>query len=575
MYRDRGITPPQPSLALTGSRVDEIMALRKTKLKKQQEAVDRTGRSRAAAQDRIKLVRQNIAAKAPVLPPKSTVPPLVPLSSRTHDVISIAGMLEYDEEVKEARKKGFEPPTALVTIPLPPKAPALTVLGGHVVVQGSTREKEVEKNIVDNLTAAGTKAAAAIQAPQSTAAAEAQIAADTQRQLAEQMRNDQLEREEQAKDDAEALVDLQKVEEVAVASRAIINRDLAKNVSPYAEYSQSQLDALKLTHFDAWATELDKRKKKRLADTLNEFMGKDYGKSTVSDKRKREIEAYVATPVSAGYERDIRAKRQRRLEDKPITQFTVAERERQQRQRQLTGQAATAQTRAAAATAQREAGQRRATATGAKAKATRAEAGAAGERAVVSAVEAAKKTFMALSPLDKGALKPPESIKTDQAVIQRADENRELLKNAKSGSTGQSYDSKNDVFDAFVAQSTDRKELETMIDRLRPLVSKGGHTSAGKKENKAIRSRIVKLDRRLNKVLSGHVTRSVTSGLKRSEPIATKGKRERSDRPSKRAKSSKKPGARHKKPKTGGARAKKKVRVQAQPKAAGHEAYFI
>ena len=574
MYRDRGITPPQPQLALTGTRLDEV--LRKKKLKDQQDAAAKVERHRAEAEARIKRVRKRVAAKAPILPPKpiSLMPTHVPLSSRTHDVISIAEILQHEEEVKQARLKGLPPPpTAHVTVPLRPVAPALTVVGGHVVIQGSKEETAAEEKTVASLVAAGTTVADVIQAPQSTSAREAEIHADTQRKLAEQMRLAQLEKDEQAKDDAEALQDLRKTEEVALASRAIINRDLAKTISPYSEYSQSQLDALKQTNFDAWATELSARKKKRLAATLEQFMAKDYGKSNVSDKRKREIQASVA--VSAEFERGVRAKRQKRLVDTPITEFTAAERDRQQRQRELTGKAAAVGTRAAAATRARETGELRATETGAKAAATREQTGAAKERAATSAVESAKKTFMALSPLDSGAMKPPESIKNDQAVIQRADENRELLKNAKSEGTGQSYDSPNDLFDAFVDQSTTRKELEKVIHRIRPLLTKGGHTAAGRRDTIKLRKRLVKLNRRLDKVISGHITRSVTSGLKRASPTLSLGKRTkpREKKKPKVAKSSKRP--RRTNPKAGGFSSKKTKGVKKTTQPAGHERYFI
>jgi hypothetical protein len=576
MYRDRGITPPQPSLALTGTRLDEVIVLRKKKLKDQQEAAAKIERHRAEAEARIKRVRKRVAAKAPILPPKpiSLMPTHVPLSSRTHDVISIAEILQHEEEVKQARLKGLPPPpTAHVTVPLRPVAPALTVVGGHVVIQGSKEETAAEEKTVASLVVAGTTVADVIQAPQSTSAREAEIHADTQRKLAEQMRLAQLEKDEQAKDDAEALQDLRKTEEVALASSAIINRDLAKTISPYSEYSQSQLDALKQTNFDAWATELSARKKKRLAATLEQFMAKDYGKSNVSDKRKREIQASVA--VSAEFERGVRAKRQKRLVDTPITEFTAAERDRQQRQRELTGKAAAVGTRAAAATRARETGELRATETGAKAAATREQTGAAKERAATSAVESAKKTFMALSPLDSGAMKPPESIKNDQAVIQRADENRELLKNAKSEGTGQSYDSPNDLFDAFVDQSTTRKELEKVIHRIRPLLTKGGHTAAGRRDTIKLRKRLVKLNRRLDKVISGHVTRSVTSGLKRASPTLSLGKRTkpREKKKPKVAKSSKRP--RRTNPKAGGFSSKKTKGVKKTTQPAGHERYFI
>ena len=85
----------------------------------------------------------------------------------------------------------------------------------------------------------------------------------------------------------------------------------------------------------------------------------------------------------------------------------------------------------------------------------------------------------------------------------------------------------------------------------------------------------MKLNRRLEKVISGHVTRSVTAGLKRAQPSVSLGKRAkpREKKKPKVAKSSKRPKASN--PAASGFSSKKTKSVKQPAQPASHERYFV
>ena len=384
---------------------------------------------------------------------------------------------------------------------------------------------------------AGVREADIVQAPASVAAKEAELAADTQRQLAEQLRLRQLEKDQQEKDSAEAVNDLRRAEETLVASHAIITRDLGETKSPYGAYTRDQLKELQKTDPDAWANELTARSTRARKTAIEQFLKADYGTSTVTPKRRREIEGMVyGTGPTAAFEEDVRATQRRRVAGygEP-TVTSESERARRAREEELSRQEASVGARKTAATQARQAGERVATEAGTSAAATRAEATATGESAAALTVKSTKKTYLALSPLDSGAMKPPTSIQEDPDVRARLDKNTELLQDATIDGAGKSWHSTKAEFKAFVDQSTDRKELQNVLHRLRPLLTQGGHTATGKRLNRELRSRMVQLNARLSKVIAGHFTRSVTSGLKRGQPVDPGTKRTRA-RPKKKPK---------------------------------------
>ena len=527
MYRDRGITPPQFELKLKGP--DPAKKMRD---------LDKAIRAKKHkdAKAKVRSVAASSAKKKPPLPPwKGPVAPTLPLSKRTFDTGAIADMLEKDKQAKKqkdahdeemaarAGATGLQPPQ-----PTPKAAPAskLRIVNSKVVVRGSQDEAAAETAIVNESLRAGREQTTAAQAPASTQAREASLRANTQRLLAQELALQTKEAEEAKIDADEALVDLQRTEEVAVASNSIIEKELdAMSATPYKDYTISQLDELRKTDQDAWATETYRRKQAKRLATTKAFLAADYGTSVLTDERKRELKSSIYKPVQpdASFVARMRARHAKRLKEEPVGPGVdpgIAI-----RRRELETKAERSRTARTAATSARQAGERAATETGATATSAREKAGAAGKRASATAEQAATKTYLALNPLDAGAVNPPASIKNVDSVKRRLRRNKKLLRTAKSQAVGQSFDSTKEQFDAFVDTSTNRKDLEQAISNLQPLIKTAGHTATGQDKTSEVRKRVGRLKTRLQGVIGGRYTASVTAGLKRPPVKPRSGKR--------------------------------------------------
>lgn len=134
-------------------------------------------------------------------------------------------------------------------------------------------------------------------------------------------------------------------------------------------------------------------------------------------------------------------------------------------------------------------------------------------QAAASRARADKDKFKRMNPLDASARRLPTSLQSDPEMVRLRDRRESLVTNAKIGPDGSHYNSTDKEFNKWLASTTNANVLNEALSRLEPLIRDEPKTVSAQKSVNKLNERLTRIATRKNRLASGDVQVSATTGL--------------------------------------------------------------